>query len=69
MLDEALSSLLKPIKQFAESGFENSLKSAETRTGLSMILSNFCHIREAIKNFAVWQSAGREHPGVWQQRT
>lgn len=64
MLGEAMSSLLEPLRRVAESRFEASVKSRETRNCFPIKNSYCCDITEAENMSAARQNAGRQHPSV-----
>lgn len=62
LLGQAISSLLKQLKEAAEGGFAVGVRDGEIRNSFSMIASYCCDIRETKNESAVWHGAGRLQP-------
>lgn len=69
MLNEAISPLLKPLKQIAEKGFEGSLEKGEFWECVPMIISYCSKVSEAKILPAPLHGAGGQHPCVRRQST
>lgn len=57
-----MSSLLKPLKEVADSGTKVDVKGREIRNCFPIIVPYYCRILETIEMSAVCQGAGRRRP-------
>lgn len=61
LLDEEMSSLSKPLKRVADSGFQSSVRSEKTRKCFPMRASCFCGSSGTKNRSVLWQRAERQY--------